>query len=69
MIFKEPIYGTTVYVNSAMLVFTVLNVSFVETSMTVREGVGVVEFTLQKGGRAVGPVSVQLYTTDDTAQG
>ena len=37
--------------------------------MTVREGVGVVEFTLQKTGRAVGPVSVRLFTTDDTAQG
>ena len=37
--------------------------------MTVREGVGVEKFTLQKTGRAVGPVSVQLYTTDDTAQG
>ena len=37
--------------------------------MTVREGVGVVEFTLLKAGHAVGPVSVRLYTTDDTALG
>ena len=37
--------------------------------MTVKEGVGVVRFTLEKTGRAVGPVSVQLFTTDDTALG
>ena len=37
--------------------------------MTVREGVGVERFTLEKTGRAVGPVSVRLFTTDDTAVG
>lgn len=43
--------------------------SFVDTMLQVREGEGVVRFTLEKSAGAVGPVSVRVYTVDDTAIG
>ena len=46
-----------------------MNVSFVETSLTISEGIGVVRFTLEKTTGAMGPVSVRLYTVDDSAVG
>ena len=46
-----------------------MNVSFVDVSIEVTEGVGIVDFMLQKTAGAVGPVSVQIFTSDGTALG
>ncbi len=47
----------------------VMNVSFSAVALSVREGMGVVSFTLEKTRGAVGDVSVRLFTTDDSAIG
>ena len=57
------------FVTTSYCLLTVLNVSFAETSISVREGVGEVRFILTKSAGAVGPVSVRLFTNDDTALG
>ena len=46
---------------------TVLEVSFAEDFLSVREGAGLLELMLVKEGEAVGPVSVRLTTQDGTA--
>ena len=56
----------TLVISTCLLV---VNVSFVEASVTVGEGVCAVIVTLEKTGSAVGPVSVRLYTINDTAKG
>ena len=48
---------------------TVMNVSFVETTIEVMEGVGLVTFTLEKTMGALGPVAVQIFTTSRSAVG
>ena len=47
----------------------VMNVSFADVSIEVTEGVGIVDFMLQKTAGALGPVSVQIFTSDGTALG
>ena len=44
-----------------------LEVSFAENFLLVREGAGLLELMLVKEGEAVGPVSVRLTTQDGTA--
>lgn len=46
-----------------------MNVSFADVSIEVAEGVGVVNFVLQKTAGALGPVSVQIFTGLGTATG
>ena len=46
-----------------------MNVSFVETTIEVMEGVGLVTFTLEKTMGALGPVAVQIFTTSRSAVG
>ena len=46
-----------------------MNVSFADISIEVTEGVGIVDFMLQKTAGALGPVSVQIFTSDGTALG
>ncbi len=46
-----------------------MNVSFSDAELSVREGMGVVSFTLEKTRGAVGDVIVRLFTTDDSAIG
>ena len=46
-----------------------MNVSFASTSITVREGVGIVDFALRKTEGAVGSVFVLIVTADGTATG
>ena len=47
----------------------VMNVSFVQTSISTMEGVGVIELILKKSPGGIGPVSVDLRTHDGTATG
>ena len=47
----------------------VMNVSFADISIEVTEGVGIIDFMLQKTAGALGPVSVQIFTSDGTALG
>ena len=49
------------------LSLTVMNVSFVDTDLVVREGEGFVSFSLSKTEGAIGPVSVQVTTEPGSA--
>ena len=51
------------------LFFLVMNISFSQTFISVMEGIGVVELVLRKSPGGVGPVSVNLFTADETATG
>ena len=44
-------------------------VSFADVSVEVTEGVGLVSFLLLKTAGALGPVSVQVATIDQSAEG
>ena len=46
-----------------------MNVSFADVSVEVTEGVGLVSFLLLKTAGALGPVSVQVATIDQSAEG
>ena len=46
-----------------------MNISFVQTSISIVEGVGVIELVLRKSPGGIGPVSVDLRTHDGTATG
>ena len=46
-----------------------MNVSFADVSVEVTEGVGLVSFLLLKTAGALGPVSVQVATVDQSAEG
>ena len=46
-----------------------MNISFIETDIDVTEGEGVAKLVLQKTEGAIGPVSIRIFTVDDTAIG
>ena len=58
-----------IFLSDLFIHIIVMNVSFTETFINEKEGVGVVLFTLTKTMGAVGPVSVHLFTVEDSALG
>lgn len=57
------------FISCLLSLSAVMNVSFADVSVEVTEGVGLVSFLLLKTAGALGPVSVQVATLDQSAEG
>ena len=48
---------------------SVMNISFVTTTIDVMEAEGVAKLMLRKTDGAIGPVSIRIFTIEETATG